>query len=123
VSNETYPFCPRCVGERHEQHKCPKNYKDATNPTVGGETMSNEWRSIDSAPFQEVIEVRNPQMRRPVLATRGYAAPDGMVHPDNTYCTTVFTPHPHFPFPAGRLCCPTEWRCAAITKQPEARND
>lgn len=71
------------------------------------------WQPISSAPWQAVIEVRNPQMGRPVLATRGYSH-NGMVHPDNSFCTTVFTPDPDgfFPMPAGRLVCPTEWRRA-----------
>ena len=70
------------------------------------------WQPIATAPFQQVIEVRNPQMKgRSVLATRGYVH-NGMVHPDTTFCTTVFTPDPEglFPTPAGKLCCPTEWR-------------
>jgi hypothetical protein len=73
--------------------------------------MDNEkgWRPIKYAPFQTVIEVRNPQMDKPCLATRGHATPAG-VCADTTFCTTVFTPDPLFPRPAGRLCCPTEWR-------------
>jgi hypothetical protein len=71
-----------------------------------------DWRPIKTAPFQTVIEVRNPQMQEPCLATRGYAH-DGMVHPDTTFCTSVFTPHEFFPRPAGNLVCPTEWRPAA----------
>lgn len=69
------------------------------------------WQPIKKAPFQTVIEVRNPVMKRPCLATRGYFC-DGMVHPDTTFCTTVFTPDPKgfFPTPAGQMVCPTEWR-------------
>lgn len=67
------------------------------------------WQPIASAPFQTVIEVRNPVMEKPCLVTRGYAH-NGMVHPDTTFCTSVFTPDEFFPFPAGKLVCPTEWR-------------
>lgn len=67
------------------------------------------WRPIKTAPFQTVIEVRNPQMQEPCLATRGYAH-NGMVHPDNTFCTSVFTPRKFFSTPSGQLVCPTEWR-------------
>jgi hypothetical protein len=73
-----------------------------------------DWQPITTAPFQTVIEVRNEQMRgRTVLATRGYTH-NGMVHPDSTFCTSVFTPDPNgmFPTPAGQLVCPTEWRPA-----------
>jgi hypothetical protein len=73
----------------------------------------SDWKPIKSAPFQEVIEVRNPQMDRPCLATRGYTH-NGMVHPNTEFCTSVFTPDPNgFSFPAGRLVCPTEWRPSA----------
>lgn len=72
-----------------------------------------DWRPIKSAPWQTVIEVRNPQMDHPCLATRGYMH-NGMVHPNDTFCTTVFTPDPDglFPTPSGQLACPTEWRPA-----------
>jgi hypothetical protein len=72
------------------------------------------WRPIGEAPFQTVIEVRNPQMESPCLATRGYAQ-DGMVHPDNTFCTSVWTPDPRcagLGFRAGQLVHPTEYRLA-----------
>lgn len=75
-----------------------------------------EWRPISEAPWQTVIEVRNPQMEEPLLATRGHMTAAG-VHPDTTFCTTVFTPHKFFPTPAGRLCCPTEWRPAQEQSQ------
>lgn len=68
-----------------------------------------EWKPIKSAPWQTVIEVRNEVMDEPCLATRGYVY-NGMVHPDRTFCTSVFTPHRFFPTPAGNLVCPTEWR-------------
>lgn len=68
----------------------------------------SDWRPIKTAPWQTVIKVRNPQMQEPCLATRGYSH-NGMVHPNNTFCTTVFTPREFFPTPAGQLCCPTEW--------------
>ena len=67
------------------------------------------WQPIETAPFQTVIEVRNRVMKKPVLATRGYVY-NGAVHPDTTNCTTVYTPDPFFPTPAGQLVCPTEWR-------------
>jgi len=67
------------------------------------------WQPIAAAPYQKVIEVRNPRMDQPVRATRGYSH-NGMVHPDNTFCTSVFTPDKYFPTPAGNLVCPTEWR-------------
>jgi hypothetical protein len=48
-------------------------------------------------------------MDEPCLATRGYTH-NGMVHPDRTFFTSVFTPHRFFPTPGGDLVCPTEWR-------------
>ena len=69
----------------------------------------SEWQPIETAPYQTVIEVRNSEMDKPVLATRGYVTETG-VHPNNTFCTTVLTPDKFFPYPAGRLACPTEWR-------------
>ena len=68
------------------------------------------WKSIKSAPYQRVVWVRNEQMKEPVKATRGYHVPGVGVHSDNTFFTTAFTPHPHFPTPAGNLVCPTEWK-------------
>lgn len=66
------------------------------------------WKSIKTMPFQKVCLVKNPMMENPVLATRGYATENG-VHPDNTFCTTVFTPHKFFSTPAGNLVCPDSW--------------
>lgn len=71
--------------------------------------MSGEWQDIKTAPYQKVIEVKNDIMDTPVLATRGYATSTG-VHPDKTFCTSVYTPDKFFPFPAGKLVCPTHWR-------------
>jgi hypothetical protein len=70
-----------------------------------------DWRPIKSAPWQTVVEVRNEQMDRPCLATRGYVY-NGAVHPDTKFFTSVFTPDPDglFPTPSGQLVCPTEWR-------------
>lgn len=70
---------------------------------------NGDWRPIKSAPYQTVVEVRNPQMEKPIRATRGYVV-DGMVHPDRTFFTSVFTPDEFFPFRGGCLVCPTEWR-------------
>lgn len=69
-----------------------------------------DWQPIETAPFQTVIEVRNFAMEKPCLATRGYTH-DGMVHPDTTFCTSVFTPGEVLPRAYdGNLVCPTEWR-------------
>lgn len=70
--------------------------------------MKTEWKSISSAPYGKTIQVRNKLMDRPVLATRGYVM-NGAVHPDQTFCTSVYTPDQFFPFPAGKLVCPDEW--------------
>ena len=67
------------------------------------------WKPIEECPWLTVVEVRNPVMDKPVLATRGFTTEAG-VHPDLTFCTSVYTPHEHFPTPAGRLVCPTEFR-------------
>lgn len=76
--------------------------------------MKNDaWRKIDSCPWQKVVWVRNKQMEEPILATRGYVTNAG-VHPDNSFFTSVFTPHRFFPTPAGRLVCPTEWKPTAL---------
>lgn len=77
-----------------------------------------DWKPMKVAPYQQVIEVRNPQMDKPVLATRGYATEAG-VHPNDTYCTSVFTPETNDweSCPAGRLVCPTEWREAPAETQ------
>jgi hypothetical protein len=77
----------------------------------------SDWKPIKTAPFGEVIEVRNPVAEKPWLATRGYVH-NGMVHKDSTFCTTVYTPDPFFPTFAGNLCCPTEWRLPAKTSAP-----
>jgi hypothetical protein len=71
--------------------------------------QGGSWKPIETAPWQTVIEVRNPVMKEPCLATRGYSH-NGMVHPDTSFCTSVFTPRELFPTPAGNLVCPTEWR-------------
>ena len=69
----------------------------------------SEWKDIKTAPYQRSIWVRNELTKdNPCLATRGYVTADG-VHPDQKFCTTVFTPDRFSPTPAGRLCCPTEW--------------
>lgn len=73
------------------------------------------WKPIAECPWQTIVEVRNPQMDEPVLATRGYSTEIG-VHPDTTFCTTVFTQHEFHPTPAGRLVCPTEFRVCAKDK-------
>ncbi len=67
-----------------------------------------EWQSIETAPWQTVIRVRNSLMEKPVLATRGYTH-NGAVHPNKTFFTSVFTPDDFFPMPAGNLVCPDEW--------------
>ena len=78
------------------------------SPTVISDERA--WRPIKTAPYQTVIEVRNPVMREPCRATRGYAH-NGMVHPDSTFCTSVFTPGDPLPRAYdGNLVCPTEWR-------------
>lgn len=75
--------------------------------------MADDWKPIATAPFQTVIEVRNKAMAEPTLATRGYQTEAG-VHPDDTFCTSVFTPDKSgihcLGFPAGKLVCPSEWR-------------
>lgn len=70
--------------------------------------MSN-WTPIEECPWQTIVEVRNPQMDRPARATRGYATELG-VHPDLTFCTSVYTPDELLPMRAGVLVCPTEFR-------------
>jgi hypothetical protein len=76
-----------------------------------------DWQPIATMPWQTVCEVRNPQMEEPCRATRGYTH-NGMVHPDTTFCTSVFTPHRFFPTPSGRLVCPTEWRPLDCANHP-----
>lgn len=69
----------------------------------------SEWKPISEAPYGKTILVRNKMMEKPVRATRGYVL-NGAVHPDQTFCTSVYTPDPpFFPFPAGKLVCPDEW--------------
>lgn len=83
------------------------------------EAMKAEgWKPIKSAPFQQVVEVRNELMEKPCLATRGYVY-NGAVHPDHSLFTTVYTPDQFFPTLAGQLCRPTEWR----PYKPEATHD
>lgn len=69
----------------------------------------SEWQPIETAPYQKVIEVKNDVMPAPVRATRGYYF-DGMVHADNTFCTSVYTPNDFFPMRAGALVCAKVWR-------------
>ena len=74
------------------------------------DTGGPAWNSdIKSAPFQKVIWVQNDLMEEPVMATRGFNTGTG-IHPNNTFFTTVYTPHKYFPTPAGNLCCPNKWR-------------
>ena len=77
---------------------------------VSGENeQADEWHSIDSAPWMQVIWVRNQQMDKPVKATRGLVTDNG-VHPDRSFFTTVFTYDEVMPTPSGQLVCPTEWK-------------
>lgn len=69
----------------------------------------DDWMPINSCPWQTVVEVKNDQMDKPCLATRGYVY-NGTVHPNRKFFTTVYTPDRYFPTPSGQLCCPTEWR-------------
>jgi hypothetical protein len=78
-----------------------------------------DWMPISTAPFQKVILVKNELMEKPVRATRGYSH-NGVVHPDNTFFTSVYTPDRYFPAPAGCLVCPTEWRDLDETEAGEA---
>lgn len=75
------------------------------------DNIDNPWRPIADAPFQEVLEVRNPVLEHPLLATRGYSTGRG-VSGDLNLFTSKFTPDPDrvFDTPAGLLVCPTEWR-------------
>lgn len=68
-----------------------------------------EWKPIDECPWQTIVEVRNELMEKPVRATRGYMTEIG-VHPDSTFCTSVYTPDEFFPVGPGKLVCPTEFR-------------
>jgi hypothetical protein len=76
----------------------------------------NEWQPIETAPFGEVLEVKNDQMDEPCLASRGYVS-RGMVNPNFDLFTSIYTPDPFFPTPAGRLVCPKVWR-----KAPESES-
>lgn len=69
----------------------------------------SEWNDIKTAPYQKTILVKNDLMDEPVRATRGYTY-NGAVHADNTFCTSVYTPHKHFPTFAGKLVCPSVWK-------------
>ena len=77
--------------------------------TEAAKITSDGWMPIETAPFQTVIEIRNPMMEKPILATRGYVY-NGAVHQNTTFCTTVYTPDEFFPTFPGQLACPTEWR-------------
>jgi hypothetical protein len=70
-----------------------------------------EWKPAATAPYMTVVWVKNEQMDEPVLATRGYLV-DGMVHENQEFFTSVYTPGDGFSFPSGRLVCPTEWKPA-----------
>lgn len=72
-------------------------------------SKDREWKPVKSCPWQTVVEVKNDQMDKPCLATRGYVY-NGRVHPNQEFFTTVYTPDRFFPTPAGQLCCPTHWR-------------
>ena len=80
----------------------------ATTDTTDSLAGRLRWMPVDNAPFQKVVWVRNKLMEKPCKATRGYA-PNGVVHPDLRFFTTVFTPDNHFPVASGRLVCPDEW--------------
>lgn len=77
----------------------------------------SEWQPIETAPWGQVLEVRNRLMKKPVRATRGYIY-NGMVHEDHSFFTTVYTPDEFFPMPAGKMCCPDEWR--PLPQSPDA---
>ena len=68
------------------------------------------WKPISTAPYDVVVLVRNEITGKDaVRATRGYVH-NGTVHPDQKFFTSVYTPDfGGFPFPAGKLVCPTEW--------------
>lgn len=69
-----------------------------------------EWRPVETAPWQQVIWVKNDLMEHPVKATRGYTY-NGAVCEDGKLFTSVYTPDPEgfFPTPSGQLVCPTQW--------------
>lgn len=89
---------------------------DKQNDVVEWEEAEKEWKPIANMPWQTVCCVRNPNMKKTVLATRGYNTPAGVCE-DNMLCTTVFTPDAMFPTPAGQLVCPTEWRTPPKSQQ------
>ena len=71
----------------------------------------SDWQDVLTAPYQEVVWVRNEVMERPVLATRGYAVPDLGVSPDPTFFTSVHTALGEGDwFFAGRLIVAREWK-------------
>ena len=81
-----------------------------TNPgQIVAKDAADGWRPIESAPWQEVVWVRNNLMENPVKATRGYAAESG-VCADTSLFTTVLTRTKFDVFPPGDLCCPTQWK-------------
>lgn len=87
----------------------PNAEKVSSAATIEQSSRVGDWKPVASAPYGEVLEVRNEQMEAPCLATRGYVY-NGAVHQNNKFFTTVYTPDRYFPTPAGHLCCPTEWR-------------
>lgn len=70
--------------------------------------MERVWKSIDTAPYQKIVWVRNKCMVRPIKATRGFSR-DGVVHSDQSFFTSVFTNERYLPMAPGKLVCPTEW--------------
>lgn len=78
----------------------------------------SEWQDIDSAPYGEVVLVRNSQMEDPVKATRGYVV-NGAVHENQYFFTSVFTECGPLPFPSGRLIIPDEWMPPPGSKDDE----
>ena len=71
--------------------------------------VEGEWKPISEAPYRKVLWGRNSLTKDdPFLFTRGWVT-GGMVHEDDTLCTTSFTPDPNFPTKAGDMCCPSEW--------------
>jgi len=72
-----------------------------------------DWQSISKMPWQKVCWVKNDLMKDPILATRGFSDERG-VHPDRTFCTSVFTPQEFGAFPSGKLVCPTAWKAKQV---------
>lgn len=82
-----------------------------------------EWLPAETAPYKKVIWVRNSLMERPVKALRGFA-PDGVVNPDASLFTSLFTNDRFFPTPGGRLVCPTQWtECSEQEELASCRAD